>query len=1343
MPLEILIPSRRMPEMRKNGADRPIPTLELTLERVAGDPWQGRAIPRYGGEPGPPFDVHEGMTAEERAEVRWYVEEFMDLPEGGNLRRAHCLEERLEEFGRSLWAGISGPLVERWLGEVIGVGAGRIELRAALRTDEIAFRTPWELMRVGMGRRGGRLLQQLGVSVVRRLDADLPRLAFPDTSRGLRILLVVCRPVGTGFLDPRYTPEAILDALEDRPEVSVDFCRPPTLLNLMDKLEAANRAGDSYHILHFDGHGTTLAGEGGIGALCFEDLDGDLDLIRAPQLGDLISRYDIPLVILEACRTATPAFAKDTVAGALLRHGVGSVLAMGYAVHVDFTRELMAGFYGAMNDGASIGEALQLARNRTYARPARRVRPVAESATVSLRDWFVPQLYQGNEDPRPLPTRPKSSKKRRQPTFVGFPPEPRAGFQGRGYELHRLEQAVRSNRCVVIHGAGGMGKTAIACESARWWVRTGLFPEGAVFVSLEGSSSPGRLIASVGDALAGTAFFRKANARDWLQKELARRRLLLVWDNYEPVPPIFGATEGSHYDFAELIREWTQEGTRILVTSRSHHAGFESRAFPLGELTRSDGVMLLIGYLDRLGVNRRERKQRNITPERLMGIVIRAGGHPLALELLAPHVAKLGPEVVINQLSSLLVNSEQHAEEAGNQSLFTSLQVSVENLPKAARLALPGISLLCGGCSTHLASDVVGLEGVAWERVLLDLERTGLVRTEGMFMYPHPVLAEVWDRVAVELSGGDSVVDLQTEGNVAEGRLFKALDAFCAVSCVLISSVFSSLIIQELKITEPVLWRAVARAIAAGDLDLAHRVALSLQQALIFSGREGESNDLLEQLVKRRASLEEPLTPMGIEIARKAALARATHDPAGAIDDLKVVLARLRSVKDQDTRLLEGFVLVTLGHVLHEMGGRSAEAVPVLKEAMDCLDSLEGEGSAGDNPEFSLFSEIGDELIPVKIGRAMVAGALSNAYQALGEFSEALSLAEDAREHDTRSNNLPGIVMDEGRIAEILARQGHHTEAEERFLRVIEGAEALGDLQTLGITWHKIGELALRRGRFEAAAQPLRKALEAFRLSENDRARMLVLNSLGNLEGECGRNQEALDWYREALSIAEALADRHTETIIRGNCANIIREIADGTEGAKERVHSLAELAREERELVRRSEEEGYPLSIAYRHSNLARTLILANLLEEAEKHALAALAIRAGLGVPETRDALRTLARIASARGDEVAAAEWRKKEESVLEQLIERAGDGILPQKVVGFLLQAGLSARSGGEPPAVPATEEITHLGGSIRAFVAQYPWLLAHLDAMSTGAARPDVQVPATYIDLVDDAWRAAE
>ena len=452
------------------------PVLEMTFGDVAGDPWEGRARVRFGGEPSEPFPVREGMTSKQRDDVRWYVEQYMDLPEGGYATRAEKIERELAAYGRALWAGLAADVVSEWLGAVQAAGEGRLELRAEKTSDERAFRTPWELIRVGRGE--GRLLHQLGVSVVRRVTADLPRLQVPDTTDGLRVLAVVARPSEVSFLDPRYTPEAILTALESRAEVTVDFARPGTLSALLDALEEAREDGRPFHVVHFDGHGTTLPKEAGIGALCFEKEDGTLDQVRATRFGDLMARFKIPLVVLEACRSATKSFAQDTVAGALMRQGVGTVLAMGHAVHVDMTQKLMKSFYQGIAGGRPLGTALQHARNQVYADPYRRTRIAADAPTVELRDWFVPQLYQGGEDPKLLEKKSRRRKPRAAPTMVGFPQPPAAGFQGRGYQLHRLERLMLQRPPVVIHAPGGMGKTALAREAAEWWTRTRLFPDG-------------------------------------------------------------------------------------------------------------------------------------------------------------------------------------------------------------------------------------------------------------------------------------------------------------------------------------------------------------------------------------------------------------------------------------------------------------------------------------------------------------------------------------------------------------------------------------------------------------------------------------------------------------------------------------------------------------------------------------------------------------------------------------------------------------------------------------------------------------------------------------------------
>ncbi len=104
----------------------------------------------------------------------------------------------------------------------------------------------------------------------------------------VRVLLVISRPEGTDFVDPRSVARGMLDALEPLGvAVEVTFLRPPTLAALDATLRAAETANRPFHIVHFDGHGVYNPGTG-LGQLAFERDDCSLDLVGANQLGALL-----------------------------------------------------------------------------------------------------------------------------------------------------------------------------------------------------------------------------------------------------------------------------------------------------------------------------------------------------------------------------------------------------------------------------------------------------------------------------------------------------------------------------------------------------------------------------------------------------------------------------------------------------------------------------------------------------------------------------------------------------------------------------------------------------------------------------------------------------------------------------------------------------------------------------------------------------------------------------------------------------------------------------------------------------------------------------------------------
>ena len=354
------------------------------------------------------------------------------------------------------------------------------------------------------------------ISVRRRLQkvASTPIKPF---ALPVRVLVVVSRPKDAGFIDPRAVSRPLLDALDDLgQQVEVEFLYPPTLTALTNRLKDAK--AQAVHVVHFDGHGVYDAVQG-LGYLLFEDEEHKMDRVDAPRLGTLLSDCGIPLMVLNACQSGKQEDVNPyaSIAARLIRAGVGSVLAMNYSVLVVAARKFVEAFYGRLADGMTVGQAVDKGRYALYADKnrhtltRRNTEGELEEETIHLRDWFLPALYQQAADPvvfGPHPAAPSSEeqeKGRALPLALtdpnvpgGLPAKPLHGFHGRAIEMLKLERELAERAVVVLHGFGGMGKTALATEAGRWFHRTGRFLGGAAFVSFEHGGSLSQLCSWVG-----------------------------------------------------------------------------------------------------------------------------------------------------------------------------------------------------------------------------------------------------------------------------------------------------------------------------------------------------------------------------------------------------------------------------------------------------------------------------------------------------------------------------------------------------------------------------------------------------------------------------------------------------------------------------------------------------------------------------------------------------------------------------------------------------------------------------------------------------------------------------
>lgn len=512
---------------------------------------------------------------------------------------------------RRIWSRVEERLPETRIEIVTGVAE--------------AATIPWELLREPSA---DAVLALTAHSFVRAQpdSARAPRL--PARKKGkIRILLVLCRPRGEKDVPFRSVASQLLRGLSEanREAYDLDLLRPPTFEQLGKVLREAHRRGEPYHVVHFDGHGTfteikspgalgallgrltsiVLAGqrEGKHGYLWFENpqLEDKGDLVDGTSLGKLLADTGVPVLVLNACRSAhtepSPKPAADdphskvrafgSLAQEVMDQGVAGVVAMRYNVYVVTAARLAAELYASLARGAVLGEAVTLARKNLSDNPLREV----VHAPLPLQDWTVPVVYEA----APLQVFPKTKdevgltiqvKEGATASAAGsldpsLPPPPDAGFFGRDETLLALDRAFDKAPIVLLHAYAGSGKTTTAAEFARWYSLTGGVDGPVLFTTFERYLPLPRVLDRIGQVFgpalenAGVNWLAldDSERRQVALQVLAKVPVLWIWDNVEPVsgfpagtPSAWSAEEQE--ELLGFLRALRGTKAKVLLTSR-------------------------------------------------------------------------------------------------------------------------------------------------------------------------------------------------------------------------------------------------------------------------------------------------------------------------------------------------------------------------------------------------------------------------------------------------------------------------------------------------------------------------------------------------------------------------------------------------------------------------------------------------------------------------------------------------------------------------------------------------------------------------------------------------------
>lgn len=631
-----------------------MPTLRL-IQSTAG-PDRYRVQVSLDGDARPPLTATAefafSFSDQDREDLRWYLEDYLEHAADPAPKIATRIEQRIAEMGAQLFHEVfeSSKTADRlWSRLQNELNDTRVEVVADVQT---ATAIPWELLRDPLTETPLALEAQAFV----RAQTDMTRVPKIPQQRGagdegteaIRILLVICRPGGSSDVPFRSVASRLIKGLggSAHEAFELDVLRPPTFEQLGKVLRAAKAAGKPYHVVHFDGHGTyqevskpsTLAAivsglrshvlssprAGAHGYLLFENpaIRENLQLVDGPSLGRLLTETDVPVLVLNACRSAhaeapaapekkaeaegesaatqeasevhTQVRAFGSLAQEVVGAGVAGVVAMRYNVYVVTAAQFVADLYGALVQGQTLGEAVTLGRKQLHDQPLREIayepRP--------LQDWPVPVVYEAALValfPKPTGAAPAlhiTLKAGEAAPAEGsldpnLPAQPDAGFFGRDETLLALDRAFDNQSIVLLHAYAGSGKTATAAEFARWYSLTGGIEGPVLFTSFEQYKPLTRVLDTIGQvfgqALEGASVhwltLDDEQRRDVALQVLGQIPVLWIWDNVEPIAGFPAGAESpwsgaEQKELADFLRAARETRARFLLTSRRDERGW-------------------------------------------------------------------------------------------------------------------------------------------------------------------------------------------------------------------------------------------------------------------------------------------------------------------------------------------------------------------------------------------------------------------------------------------------------------------------------------------------------------------------------------------------------------------------------------------------------------------------------------------------------------------------------------------------------------------------------------------------------------------------------------------------
>ena len=312
---------------------------------------------------------------------------------------------------------------------------------------------------------------------------------------------------------------------------------------------------------------------------------------------------------------------------------------------------------------------------------------------------------------------------------AGQPPAYQSEFIGRPDEVAGVAARLQEGRLVTITGQGGVGKTRLAVEVGERV--TSRYPDGVRYCDVSLAHDADTLVERLADVL-GLAREGGGNQRQEVVRALCTTRPLLVLDGCEHLRDAVAALVG------EVLAASGE--SRLLATSQARLGLPGEEVVPLDTLAlpgstdprpeAAPAVELLLLRARRAGA------RLEPTDPHLMELARRLGGLPLAIELIAVHLATVPAANVVERLDHYIGEARAPAAGPGpdrHRTLRATFDWSFNLASPAARRLLAALSIFRGTWSLAQAESLAGAVDVEPERVIAltaELSNLSILRSD-------------------------------------------------------------------------------------------------------------------------------------------------------------------------------------------------------------------------------------------------------------------------------------------------------------------------------------------------------------------------------------------------------------------------------------------------------------------------------------------------------------------------------------------------------------------------------------------------------------------------------------